>query len=111
MKNIIRDALISEGVADGIPPPWPGHTFAPSEDLEEDGSAWEAMVGSPNVLGIAWMLIQHAHEMGDKIIHSVTVWDRLAEAAEFEDDGPVDKPEGQPSAGQTDFLPCLYIEL
>lgn len=110
-KSLIRDALISEGVADGVPPPWPRQTFFAPDDQEEDGSAWEAMVGSPNVLGVAWMLIQHSHGLGDKIIHSITVWDRSAEAPEFQDDKPMDKPEGKPSGGQDDFLACLYIEL
>ena len=109
-KTLIRDALISDGVQDGIPPPWPGHTFAAPEHPDEDGSAWEAMVGSPNVLGVAWMLIQHAHDLGDKVIHSITVWDRMQEAPEFDDTKPWDKPEGKPTS-QKDFLACLYIEL
>jgi len=68
------------------------------------------MVGSPNVLGMAWMLIQHAHELGDKVIYHITVRDRSAEAPEFNDDSPVDKPEDKPIDG-SDFLSCIYIEL
>ena len=91
MKSLIRDSLVSEGVAGGMPPPWPGNVFTAPTEIGQDGSAWEAMVGSPNVLGVAWILIQHPHEMGDKVIHSITVWDA--------------------SSGDGESQACLYIEL
>lgn len=39
-----------------------------------DNAAFEALLGTPNMNGIAWLLIQHYNELGRKTIGSATVW-------------------------------------
>lgn len=51
-------------------PSWPGVTFP----VDEDSEAGLALLGSANVLGVAYLLIQHRAELGDKTTRSITVW-------------------------------------
>lgn len=36
--------------------------------------AYEAMLGTPNVSGAAWMLVQHYEALGRKMIGDITVF-------------------------------------
>ena len=49
---------------------WPGKTY--KSDTEE----YKALLGTPNGLGVAWLLIQHKglHQLGHKAVDSVTVF-------------------------------------
>lgn len=44
-----------------------------------DNAAFEALLGTPNLNGIAWLLIQHYVDLGRKTIKSVTVWNSQGE--------------------------------
>lgn len=39
-----------------------------------DNTAFEALLGTPNLNGIAWLLIQHYPDLGKKTIGSATVF-------------------------------------
>lgn len=47
---------------------WPGVTFG--MDSEEG----KAILGSPNGWGVAFMLIQHKRQLGNKVVEKVTVF-------------------------------------
>lgn len=51
-------------------PTWPGMV------LREGDEGFAALVGSPNVAGLCWLLIQHQGEeqLGKKTVKSVRVW-------------------------------------
>ncbi|RAR11243.1 isocitrate dehydrogenase [Stemphylium lycopersici] len=47
---------------------WPGHTF------EDDSPEMKALIGSPNVQGFAYFLIQHKQQLGNKYISKIQVF-------------------------------------
>ena len=78
--DVVSVALKKVGQTNGIPPKWPGLTFAPpaSTELKEDAEmqkAFQAVLATPNVRGTAWLLLQHKWQLGAKTIKSITVWD------------------------------------
>nr|OQO29341.1 hypothetical protein B0A51_06921 [Rachicladosporium sp. CCFEE 5018] len=87
LKHIFRENIVdqescavgkigarSKGIASGVMKSYPGLKFMRSKNSAEQ-DAFEALVGSPNVNGIAWLFIQHAEALGHKTIESITVWD------------------------------------
>ncbi|EME87645.1 uncharacterized protein MYCFIDRAFT_205747 [Pseudocercospora fijiensis CIRAD86] len=48
--------------------PWPGDMFEPGHE------GFEALIATPNVSGVVWMLVQHEEEFGRKEIKSLRVW-------------------------------------
>ncbi|OQN97770.1 hypothetical protein B0A48_16091 [Cryoendolithus antarcticus] len=70
---IAEMAVMSMGNANGRLKNFPGHKFTQSNDREAQ-AAFEALVGSPNVSGTAWLLIQHFRAVGKKAIKSVSIW-------------------------------------
>ncbi|KAK3719478.1 hypothetical protein LTR37_004336 [Vermiconidia calcicola] len=50
-------------------PTWPGFV------VKEGEEGFTAMVGSPNVSGVAWLIIQHQSDMGHKTIKSIQIFD------------------------------------
>lgn len=77
-NNILQEALEKTGVKHGQPPKWPGHKLTlpqTSNPLNSMKTAFQAMMGTPNCLGVAWLLFQHADILGKKKIESITVWD------------------------------------
>lgn len=45
--------------------------------VQEDGlKPFQAVLGTPNLYGVAYLLLQHAGQMGRKTIKSITVWDK-----------------------------------
>ncbi|OQN97771.1 hypothetical protein B0A48_16092 [Cryoendolithus antarcticus] len=87
LKHIFRENIVnqescavgkigarSKGIASGVMKSYPGLKFMRSKNSAEQ-DAFEALVGSPNVNGSAWLFIQHAEALGHKTIESITVWD------------------------------------
>jgi hypothetical protein len=77
LKYVIRYEIINEDTCriieeaageDQIPTPWPGLTESMSEEKGR------AILGTPNGLGIAYMLATHKSHFGEKTIESVRVW-------------------------------------
>jgi hypothetical protein len=48
--------------------PWPGLAFKMSDERGQ------AMLGTPNGLGVAWLLITHKSQFAGRTIESVRVW-------------------------------------
>ncbi|KAK6410007.1 hypothetical protein LTR95_018252 [Oleoguttula sp. CCFEE 5521] len=87
LKHIFRENIVnqescaigeigarSKGIASGVMQSYPGQKFMRSKNAAKQ-DAVDALVGSPNVNGIAWLFIQHAEALGHKTIKSITVWD------------------------------------
>jgi hypothetical protein len=49
---------------------WPGTTFT----LDTDEGL--ALLGTPNALGVGWLLAQHEEAFGEKRVTSITVWQK-----------------------------------
>ncbi|KAJ8116551.1 hypothetical protein OPT61_g2044 [Boeremia exigua] len=64
-KSVIRRALDAK---DWVLSPWPGHTF------ERQWPETKAIIGTPNVQGFAYMLIQHKDILGNMFIDKVQVF-------------------------------------
>lgn len=75
-QDIVSEALRNDGIASGVPPAWPGHTFSPSNNGGRGLKAYQAVLGTPNISGVAWMLINHRDELNYRNIESITVWDK-----------------------------------
>nr|OQO22905.1 hypothetical protein B0A51_08457 [Rachicladosporium sp. CCFEE 5018] len=73
--SVIASAMKSTGHSDHVPPAYPGTTFTRSTTDATMQTAFEALVGTPNVSGIVWLLVQHWEAMGKKTIKSITVMD------------------------------------
>ncbi|KAK6428445.1 hypothetical protein LTR95_015413, partial [Oleoguttula sp. CCFEE 5521] len=73
--SVIASAMKSTGHSDHVPPAYPGTTFTPSTTDAKMQTAFEALVGTPNISGIVWLLVQHWEAMGKKTIKSITVTD------------------------------------
>lgn len=78
--DVVSVALKKVGQLNGIPPPWPGLVFAPpaATKLKEDiamQQAFQAVLATPNVRGVVWLLLQHKWQLGAKTVKSITVWD------------------------------------
>ncbi|OQO07862.1 hypothetical protein B0A48_06653 [Cryoendolithus antarcticus] len=73
--SVIASAMKSTGHSDRVPPAYPGTTFTRSTTDATMQTAFEALVGTPNVSGIVWLLVQHWEAMGKKTIKSITVMD------------------------------------
>lgn len=81
--DVTAKALKMVGLKSGQPPPWPGHTFTytprsrrsilPSK-TDKANKAFEAMLGTPDVGGVALMLVQHFEAMGRKKVGWITVF-------------------------------------
>ncbi|KAK6433115.1 hypothetical protein LTR95_010712 [Oleoguttula sp. CCFEE 5521] len=74
--DVVSAALKRDGVKSGIPPKWPGHTFAqvrPGPFTRND--AYAAVLGTPNILGSGWLVLQHQQQLGKKRVGGITVWD------------------------------------
>jgi hypothetical protein len=67
-RNVIFQALQSAGRDNG-PRKWPGDTF---DMTTEEG---RAILGTPNGIGVAYLLSQHQKQLGRKTITSVQVFD------------------------------------
>lgn len=65
-RRLMQQALLTDGVI-GVPA-WPGHKFTMGTQ------AATGLLGTPNALGVAWLLIQHVEEFGHKTIQDITVW-------------------------------------
>nr|OQO29199.1 hypothetical protein B0A51_03831 [Rachicladosporium sp. CCFEE 5018] len=74
--DVVSAALKRDGVKNGIPPKWPGHTSAqlrPGPFTRTD--AYAAVLGTPNILGSGWLILQHQQQLGKKHVGAITVWD------------------------------------
>lgn len=69
--------------------PWPGLTYG----LDKDEGL--AMLGMPNRLGIAWLMINHHRFLGERLDLKVTIWS-VAEAARMADISDSEDDEGAP---------------
>jgi hypothetical protein len=49
--------------------PWPGVSY------DADSEEGQALLGTPNGSSVAYMLIQHKHQLGHKIVDRITVFD------------------------------------
>ncbi|KAF2172048.1 hypothetical protein M409DRAFT_18279 [Zasmidium cellare ATCC 36951] len=68
-KDLISTVLKKNKADDGgLPPLWPGVV------LTEGDSGFAALVASPNLGGVVWLLIQHGDGVGARDIRSVRVW-------------------------------------
>ena len=74
LRYILRQTVsnqITLGVIDSYAPnvgAWPGKSF----DINSRGG--QALLGTPNGYGIAFMLLQHQAELGNKKVQKVTAW-------------------------------------
>lgn len=59
-------------------PKWADHWVVP---MHQDSEVAMALLGSPNLACIAWLLIDYKAELGSKTVESITIWN---------DDGSVD---------------------
>lgn len=54
-------------------PPWPGRTYS------TDTAEGQALLGTPNGCGVAYMLIQHRQELGHRKVGAITIFDFMGE--------------------------------
>jgi hypothetical protein len=66
-KEVAIEVASDKDQLNGIPK-WPGIDFAPGSD------EFAALIASPNGVGIAYLLLQHREQMGQKTISSVKVF-------------------------------------
>ncbi|CAA9962859.1 hypothetical protein PTMSG1_06227 [Pyrenophora teres f. maculata] len=64
--EVLKSVIAKQGVEEYSL--WPGLTF----DIESEEG--RAILGSPNGAGVAWMLLQHKTQLGEKKIEKVTVF-------------------------------------
>lgn len=67
IKNDMTRGRIKDAVGEVVPR-WPGVTY---EMTEEKG---QALLGTPNGIGVAYFLIQHKPQLGIRAPTKVTVW-------------------------------------
>lgn len=107
-RSVVQEALKKDGVKSGVPPKyvpapeqvaiflhqcadmdyrWPGHTFSQGKrkifSSSPDG-IYAAVLGTPNLLGSGWLVLQHT-ALGNKKIGDITVYDS-SEAGNDADD-------------------------
>lgn len=67
-KETLEAALKASSVLSGRPGQWPGYLFLPGS------RGFEAMLSTPNVSGVCWLLIQHKVQWGERSIKSIRAW-------------------------------------
>lgn len=67
--DILRRMARDQGYADGRVPTKQAMAVGP------DTKGWLALLASPNVSGVCWLLIQHQDELGPKVIKGIRVFD------------------------------------
>lgn len=74
--EVTAKALRKAGFPSESAPEWPGFKFTYTPRLvgSNMNKAYEAMLGTPNVSGAAWMLVQHYEALGRKTIGDITVF-------------------------------------
>ncbi|KAK3698739.1 hypothetical protein LTR37_016829 [Vermiconidia calcicola] len=91
-KEIVSKAMKKVGVKSGIPPRWPGYTFRPKfgPNGKEDKAMepFLAMLGTPNCMGVVWLLAQHQEVLGKEKVKAITVWDRSESSGQGVDVAP-----------------------
>ena len=70
---LVDKALKDDGQSVGS---WPGHSFLPNSD------GFQALLGSPNGGGVAWLLIYHKHQLGLKSVSKITVFHHDGQVAD-----------------------------
>ena len=95
--DVASRALKKDGVKSGVPPKynpliflcgggkpasanmfarWPGHSSTHIQSgLFSSNDAYEAVLGTRNVLGTDWLILQHQKQLGNKAIGAITVFD------------------------------------
>ncbi|KAK4500413.1 hypothetical protein PRZ48_008602 [Zasmidium cellare] len=71
--DVVERALKKSGISSGRAPAWPGYTFKPEG---RDLRPFQAVLGTPNASGVAWLLAQHREDLGNKTITAIRVWDK-----------------------------------
>ncbi|KAI5359165.1 hypothetical protein Slin14017_G100670 [Septoria linicola] len=89
-NDIVIEALqrVPGGRKNGVAPKWPGFTFkpppvpppagggaSPTKQSKEMLKAFQAVLATPNVRGVVWLLLQHKFQLGAKTIKEIIVWD------------------------------------
>jgi hypothetical protein len=88
-KELATQISSDNGMLHGIPK-WPGVDYGPDSD------EFAALLGSPNGVGVAYILLQHREQLGQKTIKSVRVWYVMALHILF----MVDDVENEPGTSQ-----------
>lgn len=76
--DVVSEALRKDGLKSGVPPPWPGRSFAQlrsGSGSSKPTEVYAAILGTPNVLGSGWLVVQHRMELGGRRLGALTVWD------------------------------------
>lgn len=76
--DVVSEALRKDGLKSGVPPPWPGRSFAQlrsGSGSSKPTEVYAAVLGTPNVLGSGWLVVQHHVELGGRRLGALTVWD------------------------------------
>ena len=71
-KNTIRWVLRRNGIASL--PAWPGFTASAGQE------AFDALLGTPNNISVAWLLINHASALSKLTVKTITVFQGPTEA-------------------------------
>jgi hypothetical protein len=66
-------AIVIQGVGPLNTIKWPGKTIPMSDERGQ------AILGTPNGVGVAYLLATHKAQMGQKTVESVQVWSRLVQ--------------------------------
>lgn len=73
---VVSEALEKVKIKAGVPPKWPGEMFSRENPGPfSNNDAFDAVLGTPNVLGTGWLVAQHQDQLGRKRVGGLTVFD------------------------------------